>query len=114
MFVSAKNRFDCDDGSIIVEYTNGTKIWWLNRRQHRLDGPAIERKDGSKEWFINGKRHRLDGPAIIWSDGTKEWWIEGIQYSEKIFLEAIITFLLNCNKETAIILKEMLHEKDIT
>ena len=31
---------------------------------HRVDGPAIEYSNGTKEWYINGKRHRLDDPAI--------------------------------------------------
>ena len=37
----------------------------------------VERVDGSKEWYLNGKQHRVDGPAIEWADGSKEWHVEG-------------------------------------
>jgi len=45
--------------------------WYLDDKQHRLDGPAVVRyyEDGSiysKQWWVNGKRHRLDGPAQVW------------------------------------------------
>ena len=36
-------------------YGNGNKIWYLNGKYHREDGPAIERADGTKYWFLNGK-----------------------------------------------------------
>ena len=34
---------------------NGDKAWYLNGKQHREDGPAIEYADGSKWWYLNGK-----------------------------------------------------------
>jgi hypothetical protein len=34
--------------------TDGSKVWWLNGKLHRTDGPAIERADGRKEWWLNG------------------------------------------------------------
>ena len=37
----------------------------------------IEWSDGSKEWWVNGDRHRFDGPAVEWSNGMKEWWVNG-------------------------------------
>ena len=40
---------------------------------HRTDGPAVEYSDGSKEWYINGERHREDGPSIEFSNGDKYW-----------------------------------------
>ena len=34
--------------------------------------------DGTKEWYnINRKFHRIEGPAVEWSNGTKEWWVNG-------------------------------------
>jgi hypothetical protein len=45
---------------------------------HRHDGPAIEYTNGTKSWYVDGKRHRLDGPAIIWSNGDKEWYVDGV------------------------------------
>ena len=52
---------------------------------HRTDGPAIEWSDGTREWFINGKRHRLDGPAIECADGKEAWCINGESISEDEF-----------------------------
>ena len=87
---------------------DGTKVWTLNGKSHREDGPAVEYPDGSKEWringnihredgpavecaerkdwYINGKRHRVDGPAIEFKDGEKRWFIN----DEYIDLEQII------------------------
>jgi hypothetical protein len=61
----------------IVEYPNGSKLWYRNGKQHREDGPAREWASGSKEWWLNGKYHREDGPAIEDADGTKQWFLNG-------------------------------------
>jgi len=63
-----------EDGPAI-EYASGTKHWYLNGELHREDGPAVEYVSGDKFWCLNGKRHREDGPAIEWADGDKEWYI---------------------------------------
>ena len=48
-----------------VEFTNGSKYWWVNGLRHREGGlPAIENVNdkvgaspyGTKGWYINGKR----------------------------------------------------------
>jgi len=44
-------------------YPNGDKVWYLNGKHHREDGPAVEDADGTKKWFLNDKLHREDGPA---------------------------------------------------
>ena len=54
---------------------SGTKIWYLNEKIHREDGPAVEDANGTKFWYLNDKRHREDGPAIERFDGTKEWFL---------------------------------------
>jgi hypothetical protein len=46
--------------------------------QHRVDGPAIEFTNGSKEWYVEGKRHRLDGPAVEYDNGSKMWYVDGV------------------------------------
>jgi len=56
----------------------GSKIWKLNGRPHRLDGPAVESCLGGKQWWVNGQLHRLDGPAIIRKNGETEWYIQGL------------------------------------
>ena len=58
----------------MIEYTvqvdEGTTRWYLNGKEHREDGPAIERARGSKEWWING---------------SKEWYINGKELTEDEF-----------------------------
>jgi hypothetical protein len=74
----------------MIEYTvkvfpDGTKVWWLNDKQHREDGPAYEYANGTKSWFLYGLLHREDGPAIEFADGSKEWWVNGQQLTEQEF-----------------------------
>ncbi len=61
----------------IAEHPNGSKLWCLNGKLHRTDGPAIEGADGSKEWCLNGQLHRTDGPAVEYADGSKSWYLNG-------------------------------------
>jgi hypothetical protein len=65
-----------------VEYTNGTKwwyinVWYINGKIHRDDGPAVEYVYGDKEWWYHGKLHRINGPAVETSNGHKEWFYHG-------------------------------------
>jgi hypothetical protein len=78
------NQLHRTDGPA-VEYSNGTREWWVDGKLHRTDGPAIERSDGYKAWYLNGKRHRLDGPAVEWPNGHKEWWGNGVEFTEEQF-----------------------------
>jgi len=43
--------------SKLVEYSDGTKKWYLDGKLHRLDRPACEYEDGSKYWYVDGKCH---------------------------------------------------------
>lgn len=64
---------------IIETYFHATRIWMTinNRISNREDGSAVEWSDGTKQWWINGKLHRLDGPAVEWINGTKAGWVNG-------------------------------------
>jgi hypothetical protein len=64
-----------EDGPAI-EWGNGHKEWYINGKYHREDGPAIE-SDGGKLWYFHGILHRLDGPAVEWGNGDKEWRVNG-------------------------------------
>jgi hypothetical protein len=44
------------NGGQIEEYKSGNKLWYLNGKLHREDGPAIEYTNGDKYWYINGYR----------------------------------------------------------
>lgn len=72
-----------------VEYANGTKEWWLNGQLHREDGAAVEYAHGTKFWYLNGKRHREDGPAVEYADGDKEWWLHGNKLTEQEWMTQI-------------------------
>jgi len=65
--------------------TYGTKEWYLNGKQHRVDGPAVEYANGTKSWYLNGKRHRVVGPAVERADGTKAWYLNGEELIEEEF-----------------------------
>jgi len=70
-----------------IEYTvkvcaDGTKRWYLNGKQHREDGPAVELDSGAKFWYLNDKPHREDGPAVEWADGDKCWYLNGKLHRE--------------------------------
>ena|ERR1700691_3109733 len=66
----------------IVEYDEGTIIYYLNGKCHREDGPAIIHPDGSIFYYLNGKCHREDGPAAIWNDGTVFYYLNGKRHRE--------------------------------
>jgi len=63
------------NGMVVEE--DGTKLWYLNGKRHRVDGPAWEFANGSKYWYLNGLVHREDGPAVEWPDGSKFWYLNG-------------------------------------
>ncbi len=68
---------------VVVE--NGDTFWYLNDKQHREDGPAVENANGDKLWYLNGKLHREDGPAIEYANGNKYWYLNDKNYSESDF-----------------------------
>ncbi len=78
-----------------VEWSDGSKEWYVDDKRHRLDGPAIESNSGYREWCINGKRHREDGPAIEWRNNIDIWWyLNGIRYSEEEYHKELIKLKL--------------------
>jgi hypothetical protein len=71
----------------MIEYTvkvheSGDKLWYLNGKMHREDGPAIENANGDNHWCLDGKRHREDGPAIETANGYKAWYLKGNRHRE--------------------------------
>jgi len=74
------------------------KIWRLNGKHHREDGPAIEGKNGDKAWCLHGELHREDGSAVEYTDGNKAWYLHGNWY-ENAFEWAIALLKLKGNKK---------------
>jgi len=58
----------------------GNKFWRNEaelRHRDEDDLPAVEYSDGTKTWWINGKRYRKNGlPAVECHTGTKIWYDE--------------------------------------
>ncbi len=65
-----------------VQKKNGV-FWYRDSSHtimHRIGGPAAIFDSGKKVWIVNDKRHRDDGPALTWADGTYDWYLDGIYY----------------------------------
>jgi hypothetical protein len=104
-----QGKYHREDGPA-VEYTDGTKMWYLNGKPHRLDGPAYETVSGDKVWYADGKLHRLDGPAVVYSDSDNLYYVDDKQYSKRNFPIGVIQFLLNCNEKTAKLILEAFND----
>ena len=71
------------NGAAAIEYSSGTKEWYLNGKCHRVNGPAVEYHNGAKEWCVYGQCHRLNGPAVEYAyRGGKEWYLKNKMYSK--------------------------------
>jgi hypothetical protein len=75
-----------------VVLPDGSQMYRLKGRFHRLDGPALIDMDGTEEWYKHGLRHRLDGPAIICPDGDEIYYIEGEMVYKENFEEAVLLY----------------------
>jgi hypothetical protein len=62
---------------VMTTNSSGDKVWKLNGKLHREDGPAVEYNHGHNVWYLNDRKHRVDGPASITAAGDKEWFFEG-------------------------------------
>ena len=69
-----------DMKSTMIEWDDGTKLWYLNGKLHREDGPAAERPDGTKAWYLNGKELTMAEWLIATEEDpdTKTWLV--LQY----------------------------------
>jgi hypothetical protein len=69
-------RLHREDGPA-VQYSDGGAIWFRCGKCHRDGGPAFILADGGRLWYRHGKVHREDGPAVERADGRREWWLDG-------------------------------------
>jgi hypothetical protein len=67
---------------ICIKYANGSKLWYLNDRIHREDGPAYEGVDGEIQWFLNGKEYKED-------DYWREIFKRGLITEKELFLKLL-------------------------
>jgi HJR/Mrr/RecB family endonuclease len=54
----------------------GVTRYRLGRKNHRLDGAAVNHSDGFQKWYQAGHLHRADGPAAI----AQHWRVTGEKY----------------------------------
>jgi hypothetical protein len=59
-----------------------------------MDEKLIEYENGTKIYFKNGLRHREDGPAVIYHNGYVEYFLNGISISEKKYEQEVIKLKL--------------------
>jgi hypothetical protein len=45
--------------------------------------------NGSKLWYLNGKLHRKNGPAIISAHGSEKWYLGGVEFTFNEWLEKV-------------------------
>ena len=50
---------------------------------------AIVYPNGDRVWYLDGKLHREDGPAIEYANGMKSWWLNGNLYTEEEYQKAL-------------------------
>jgi len=62
------NELHRTDGPAII--CDNIEMWFINGKQHRLDGPAVERYDESYEYFINDKELNTE-EVDNWLDKNK-------------------------------------------
>lgn len=42
-------------------------------------------KDGTILYTLDGKYHRVKGPAIIWPDGREFYHLDGVHYTKQLY-----------------------------
>jgi hypothetical protein len=47
-----------------IDY-DGTILWYIDGKCHRLDGPAIENANGYKAWYIDNKNYKTQEEHAI-------------------------------------------------
>jgi hypothetical protein len=64
-----------------IIYSSGSKMWALNDKMHRLDGPSFTSKS-TDLWHKDGVLHREDGPAMIIKEiNAQKYFIDGKELS---------------------------------
>jgi hypothetical protein len=65
---------------------HGNQCWYNEQGFHREDDlPALIRPNGTKIWYINGKIHRENGPAVIRLNGNNKYYLNDIEYTEDTY-----------------------------
>lgn len=73
----------------ILKITNdGTKIWTVDGKRHREDGPAVD-FGPARFWYINDVLHREDGPAVEFDDAKPGWYLNGRVYSFQDYIDVL-------------------------
>ena len=60
---------------IAIRQIDGVTEYFVDRKYHRVNGPAIEWDHGGGAWWLFGERHRYYGPRGEYDC----WYIHGEQ-----------------------------------
>ena len=69
-----------DGEPTIVNYSDGSKMYYKDNVLHRAGKPAIERADGTWEYHFEGQKHRIDGPAVYSEYDDEGYYVAGKYY----------------------------------
>ena len=58
----------------------------MRKRHSKYTG--IVTVENCKMWYVDGKLHREDGPALIYLDGDVEWWFNDYQLPFEYWCQA--------------------------
>jgi len=74
---------------MLPEISEQDRVWYI------LKGYEISETTFYRVWYLNGKRHREDGPAIEHSNGDREWWINDERMPEEEHQKAVKEIMKN-------------------
>jgi len=67
-----------------------------------LNDYILFKSKGKKVYRLNGKRHREDGPAVIYPSGIKLYYLNGIKYKGGSIEVKLIKRQAKCSKNTQV------------
>lgn len=75
------------------EYAGGDRVYILDGKLNRVDGPAIETVEGHCEWWLNGKRMSEEEHARLTSPHGEIWpkFVKGADGNNKLVKGCIMT-----------------------
>lgn len=80
-----------------IIHSSGTKLWFVNGKKHRYNGPAFVSSIG-EIWYNNDMIHRLTGPAQLnYELQIKLYYINNNMYTKTTYNKIIFFVRVACN-----------------
>jgi hypothetical protein len=58
--------------------------WYLDGKNHPMDGLPLVFCGYAEEWWVDGRRHRDDGSAVILPNGDEFWYWRDVHVTEEV------------------------------